>query len=131
MSTTVLEEKREPKLLDRVREALRVRHMSLRTEKAYLHWIRRYILFHGKRHPKEMGEVEINAFLTPWAGSTACQGLRPYEITALIVRCQYLFAQPWSWGDCVFVQRAWYACRCEIALPGLGACDRSLRQTVL
>jgi hypothetical protein len=49
MSTTVREEKREPKLLDRVREALRVRHMRLRTEKAYLHWIRRYILFHGKR----------------------------------------------------------------------------------
>lgn len=57
-------EKREPKLLDRVREALRVRHMSLRTEKAYLHWIRRYILFHGKRHPREMGEQEINGFLT-------------------------------------------------------------------
>src|SRR5438270_6709823 len=54
----------EPKLLDRVREALRVRHLSLRTEKAYLHWIRRYILFHGKRHPSEMGEAEINAFLT-------------------------------------------------------------------
>ncbi len=64
MSTAVQGEKREPKLLDRVREALRVRHMSLRTEKAYLHWIRRYILFHGKRHPQEMGEEEINAFLT-------------------------------------------------------------------
>ncbi len=64
MSTTGLEEKREPKLLERVRDALRVRHMSLRTEKAYLHWIRRYILFHGKRHPREMGEGEINAFLT-------------------------------------------------------------------
>ncbi len=64
MSAAGLEEKREPKLLDRVRDALRVRHMSLRTEKAYLHWIRRYILFHGKRHPKEMGETEINAFLT-------------------------------------------------------------------
>src|SRR3954471_7142125 len=64
MPTTVREEKREPKLLDRVRDALRVRHMSLRTEKAYLHWIRRYILFHGKRHPQEMGEAEINAFLT-------------------------------------------------------------------
>jgi hypothetical protein len=42
-------EKREPKLLERVRDALRVRHLSLRTEKAYLHWIRRYILFHRKR----------------------------------------------------------------------------------
>lgn len=57
-------EKREPKLLERVREALRVRHLSLRTEKAYLHWIRRYILFHRKRHPAEMGEAEINRFLT-------------------------------------------------------------------
>jgi hypothetical protein len=60
-------EKRQPKLLDRVREALRVRHMSPRTEKAYLHWIRRYILFHRKRHPAEMGEREINAFLTDLA----------------------------------------------------------------
>lgn len=57
-------EKKEPKLLDRIREAARVRHLSLRTEKAYVQWARRYILFHGKRHPKEMGEAEINAFLT-------------------------------------------------------------------
>jgi len=55
---------REPKLLDRVREAARVRHLSLRTERTYVQWIRRYILFHGKRHPAEMAEVEINAFLT-------------------------------------------------------------------
>lgn len=53
-----------PKLLDRVREALRVRHLSLRTEKAYLQWIRRYVLFHEKRHPSEMGEKEVNGFLT-------------------------------------------------------------------
>lgn len=57
-------EKREPRLLDRVRDALRVRHMSLRTEKTYIHWIRRFILFHQKRHPKDMAEAEINAFLT-------------------------------------------------------------------
>lgn len=56
--------KEEPRLLDRVRESLRVRHMSYRTEQAYVHWIRRYILFHRKRHPQEMGEVEVNAFLT-------------------------------------------------------------------
>jgi integron integrase len=41
-----------------------VRHLSLKTEKAYLHWIRRFILFHGKRHPQQMGETEVNAFLT-------------------------------------------------------------------
>lgn len=57
-------EKKEPKLLDRMREAARVRHLSLRTEKAYVHWAKRYILFHGKKHPQEMGEAEINAFLT-------------------------------------------------------------------
>jgi site-specific recombinase XerD len=50
--------------LDRVREALRARHYSLRTEASYTGWIRRFILFHPKRHPAEMGEVEINRFLT-------------------------------------------------------------------
>jgi integron integrase len=53
-----------PKLLDRVRWQLRVKHYSIRTEQAYLDWIRRYILFHHKRHPNEMGEKEITEFLT-------------------------------------------------------------------
>ena len=43
----------KPRLLDRVRETIRARHYSRRTEKAYVAWIRRYILFHGKRHPLE------------------------------------------------------------------------------
>jgi site-specific recombinase XerD len=51
-------------LLDRVREACRVRHYSRRTEEAYAAWIRRFIFFHDKRHPREMGTAEINAFLT-------------------------------------------------------------------
>lgn len=54
----------QPRLLDRVREALRVRHYSLRTEESCLHWIRRFILFHGKRHPAVMGEAEVEAFLS-------------------------------------------------------------------
>ena len=54
----------EKKLLDQVRDAIRVRHYSLRTEEAYVNWIRRFILFHGKRHPNEMGGAEIEAFLT-------------------------------------------------------------------
>jgi hypothetical protein len=45
----------KPKLLDQVRSILRVNHYSLRTEEAYLQWIRRFIYFHGKRHPAEMG----------------------------------------------------------------------------
>jgi hypothetical protein len=48
-----------PRLLDRVRAALRTRHCSLRTEKAYVGWIRRYIFFHDKRHPADMGAAEI------------------------------------------------------------------------
>ena len=52
------------KLLDQVREAIRVRHYSIRTEHAYVEWITRYILFHDKRHPGEMGAAEINRFLS-------------------------------------------------------------------
>ena len=53
-----------PKLLDRVRWHLRVKHYSIRTEQAYVDWIRRYILFHRKRHPNDMSEREITEFLT-------------------------------------------------------------------
>lgn len=53
-----------PRLLDQVRAAIRVRHYSRRTEDTYVQWIRRFILFHAKRHPQEMGEREITAFLT-------------------------------------------------------------------
>lgn len=53
-----------PKLLDRVRAAIRLRHYSRRTEESYLLWIRRFILYHGKRHPSEMGARDIAAFLS-------------------------------------------------------------------
>ena len=52
------------KLMDQVREVIRKKHYSIRTEKSYTDWIKRYILFHGKRHPKEMGEAEISQFLS-------------------------------------------------------------------
>ena len=54
----------EPRLLERVRNAIRVRQYSLATEKAYIGWIYRYILFHQKRHPAEMAKTEIEAFLS-------------------------------------------------------------------
>ncbi len=53
-----------PRLLDRVRHAIRVRHFAIRTEQTYVDWARRFILFHGKRHPQEMGVAEVEAFLT-------------------------------------------------------------------
>jgi integron integrase len=52
------------RLLDQARDRIRVKHYSIRTEDAYLHWMRRYILFHRKRHPKEIGAKEIEAFLS-------------------------------------------------------------------
>ena len=51
------------KLLDQVREIIRLKHYSPRTEKTYVGWIRRYILFHNKRHPREMGSREIETYL--------------------------------------------------------------------
>ena len=56
-----------PRLLERVRERIRAKHYSYRTEKTYLHWIRRFILFHSKRHPREMGGPEVERFLTSLA----------------------------------------------------------------
>ncbi len=60
-------ESHEPRLLDRVRLAVRARHYSLRTEEAYVAWVKRFVLFHGKRHPRTMGEREVNAFLSDLA----------------------------------------------------------------
>jgi site-specific recombinase XerD len=56
-----------PKLLDRVPQAIRVRHYSPRTEHAYVSWIRRFIVFHSKRHPRELGEREVTAYVSSLA----------------------------------------------------------------
>ena len=53
-----------PKLLDQVRAKIRLNHYSLRTEDTYVDWARRFILFHDKRHPREMGGAEVERFLT-------------------------------------------------------------------
>ncbi|MDZ7789031.1 MAG: integron integrase [Xanthomonadales bacterium] len=52
------------KLLDQLREAIRARHYSYRTEESYVHWVRRFIIFHGKKHPSDMGKRDVEAFLT-------------------------------------------------------------------
>lgn len=59
----------QPKLVPRLREALRFRRYSLKTEKNYVHWVVRFIRFHGKRHPKDMGADEVTAFLNHLANS--------------------------------------------------------------
>jgi len=85
---------RAPRLLDRVRMAIRLRHYSPRTEDAYVFWIRRFILHHGKRHPSEMGAQEITAFLSHLAlrrhvsGSTQNQAL-----SAIVFLYRHVLAQ--------------------------------------
>jgi integron integrase len=76
----------QPKmLLEVVRERIRLRHLSYATEKHYLHWIRRFIRFHGKRHPKEMGEPEIVAFLSHLAIQRNCApGTQNQALNALV-----------------------------------------------
>jgi integrase len=59
-----MEEHRPKKLLDQVRDAIRLKHYSYRTEQAYVGWIKRYIYFHNVRHPSEMGAPEVEAYLT-------------------------------------------------------------------
>ena len=56
-----------PSLLDQVRDIIRLKHYSIRTEQAYLQWIRRFILFHGKRHPRDLGGDHVTAFLSDLA----------------------------------------------------------------
>ncbi len=60
----------KPKLLDQVRQAIRARHYSPRTEETYVHWIKRFIFFHNKRHPAEMAEKEIAQFLSSLASDS-------------------------------------------------------------
>ncbi len=61
---TAVGKPKESPLLDQVRAVLRFKHYSLRTEQSYVDWIKRFILFHGKRHPKHLGPVQVRAFLT-------------------------------------------------------------------
>ncbi len=66
-STVAPDVSNQPKLLDQVRARIRVKHYSIRTEDQYVHWIKRFIYFHDKRHPREMGAAEVEAFLSDLA----------------------------------------------------------------
>jgi len=82
------------KLLDQIRDLIRVKHYSIRTEEAYVSWARRYILFHDKRHPREMGTPEIagcvasapSSPIWPWTGTSP----PPRRIRLCVPRCFYI-----------------------------------------
>jgi len=87
-------------LLERVRNEIRVRHYSLRTEQAYIHWIRRFILFHNKRHPNEMGEPEISAFLTHLAvNRKVAASTQNQALSAILFLYQKVLGRKLEWLD--------------------------------
>ena len=93
---------REPRLLDRVRDAIRVRHYSIRTEQAYTGWIRRFILFHGKRHPAEMGKLEVEAFLTHLAVSgNVAAPTQNQALSAVLFLYKEVLGQELGWMESV------------------------------
>ena len=93
-------EPRPPRLLDRVREALRARHYRRRTEDSYVAWIRRYILFHSKRYPSELGAPEITRFLTSLAveGRVAAS-TQNQALSALLFLYREVLAVDLPWLD--------------------------------
>jgi site-specific recombinase XerD len=97
----------KPRLLDRVRNAIRARHYSRRTEKAYVAWIRRYIFFHGKRHPAEMGAPELTRFLTSLAvDRKVAASTQNQALSALLFLYREVLEQQVPWlDDLVYAKR--------------------------
>ena len=89
-----------PRLLDRLREAIRVRHYRRRTAKAYVGWVRRFVLFHDKRHPQEMGSVEVSAFLSHLAAQArVSSSTQSQALSALLLVCAQVLNQGFGWLD--------------------------------
>ena len=89
-----------PKLLDRVRIAIRTRHYSRRTEEAYVAWIRRFIFFHHKRHPAAMGAEEVNAFVSHLAtAGRVSASTQAQALCALLFLYRHVLDDPLPWLD--------------------------------
>ena len=87
-----------PKLLDSVRHLMRTKHYSLRTEEAYVSWIRRFILYHRKKHPSAMGEAEVNAFLTSLAVERKVSAVTQNQaLSAILFLYREVLRDPLPW----------------------------------
>lgn len=84
-----------PRLLDRVREAMRVRHLAWNTERAYVHWVKRFILFHGRRHPDDLGATDVQAFLTSLAvRDHVAASTQNQALAALLLLYEHVLGRP-------------------------------------
>lgn len=91
-----------PRLLDRVHDATRVRHYSLRTQQTYIQWIKRFIYFHNKRLPDEMGKKEIEAFLTHLAvDRQVAASTQNQALSAILFLYQKVLGHELDWLDSV------------------------------
>ena len=89
-----------PRLLEQVRDAIRRRHYSERTEETYVHWIKRFIFFSGKRHPAELGGEEVTAFLNYLARErTVAAATQNQALSALLFLYKEVLGQPLPWLD--------------------------------
>lgn len=92
--------KEQPGLLETMRDELRKRHYSIRTEEAYLQWVRRYIQFHGRRHPAGMGAPELEAFLTHLAvGRNVAASTQNQALSAILFLYRDVLGQQLPWLD--------------------------------
>ena len=93
-----MDEQNKPKLLVRVRQAIRMRHYSRRTEDAYVMWVKRFILFHNKRHPSSMGADEVNAFLSDLASAhNVSASTQNQALAALLFLYRNVLDEPLPW----------------------------------
>ena len=94
------------KLLDQVRQAIRLRHYSRRTESAYVAWIRRFIVFHRKRHPRELGEREVTAFVSNLAARGVSASTQNQALSAILFLYAVVLGQQLAWmNEIVRAQR--------------------------
>lgn len=113
----------KPKLLDQVRNVIRVKHYSIRTEEAYVQWVRRFVLFHNKQHPQEMGEREIAEFLTFLATVRKVAASTQNQALNAIV---FLYREVLRQGDAPEKAER----RCGLSVQDVNcACGRRLRMT--
>ena len=93
------------KLLDQMRDVMRLKHLSYRTEEAYLSWVKRFILFQDKRHPKDMGVAEIRAFLSHLAvHDQVAASTQNSALNALLFLYRHVLRQPFP--DLEDIERA-------------------------
>jgi len=89
-----------PRLLEQVRDAIRRKHYSLRTEESYVHWIKRFIYFHGKRHPRDLGEAEVTAFLNYLARErNVASSTQNQALSAVLFLYKEVLVTPLAWLD--------------------------------